>query len=161
MRDLSLLLSGTKSAILAKSVKPFWVSLLRELNQLHCTDSTDWTLLKLLLLSSFPTCVGLDGNNWIFIWCWARRGFLKELLFFVFHIYPLWQNKKSNIDTLCSVREFRVEKDLLTDVQSSLTAAGKGLANKDISLCFLVNIFISSLKILETVQNEMVQLDCF
>lgn len=137
---ISPLSSGTKSVILVKSVKPFWVSLLRVLNQLPCTDSTDWTLLKLLLLSSFPTCVGLDGNNWIFTWRWARRGFLKELLFFVSHIYPLWQNK-SNMDTLCSVREFRVEKDLLTDVQSSLTAAGKALANKDI---FPVSLWIFS-----------------
>lgn len=41
VRGLCLLLSGTKSAILVKSLKPFWVNLLRMLDHLHCTASTD------------------------------------------------------------------------------------------------------------------------
>lgn len=65
------------------------------------------------------------------------------------------------MDTLCSVREFRVEKDLLTDVQSSLTAAGKALANKDIFPVPCEYFHFISKNPLETVWNEMVQLDRF
>lgn len=75
--------------------------------------------------------------------------------------YLLWKNA-SSIDRLRGARELKMEKDLLTDVPSCPTTAGKTrwqIKTLSQSLCRDFNLI--SDKPLDTVESEMVERDVF
>lgn len=108
--------------------------------------------------SSFPTCAGLHGNNWIFAPCWEPQGvFLKHCWFLCPRL--ILCNKIKAILIPCVVWENSRWKRIswLMSNHPSLLQA-----NKDIFSLFPCEYFhFISKNPLETVQNEMCNLIVF